>query len=197
MVDPGVKLKPSWRETSPATYRFSCSKHTWLKSTKMISNESQKTTINFARVNRKADCCWINNAAATDGNWRLLTSIDLGVRSDTSQPNRSPVATTIPIIRWMHMNHIWNIVFSFAVCQTTVFGLLHRVPQNCPRNYSLLSCDPDKDQVRCRYGILIANECGMCNVHAGFTLDQVRNIVSNLWSQHSKNTKLTIHFCVS
>ncbi|KAI7792546.1 uncharacterized protein LOC130547239 [Triplophysa rosa] len=94
---------------------------------------------------RKDSCCWIYNVITGGGNWRLLTTIDLGVRSDTSQPNRSPVATTLPIVR---------------------------VPQNCPRNYNLLSCDPDKDQVRCRYGLLSANECGMCNQHTGFTLDE-------------------------
>ncbi|KAK7124081.1 hypothetical protein R3I93_022249 [Phoxinus phoxinus] len=90
-------------------------------------------------------CCWIYNTVTTGGNWQLLTQIDLGVRSDTSEPNRSPVATTLPIVR---------------------------VPQNCPRNYNLLSCDQDHDQVRCRYGDLSANECGMCTQHAGFTLNQ-------------------------
>ncbi|KAK9953613.1 hypothetical protein ABG768_017595 [Culter alburnus] len=94
---------------------------------------------------QQSSCCWIYNTVTTGGNWRFLTHIDLGVRSDTSQPNRSPVATTLPIVR---------------------------VPQNCPRNYNLLSCDPDHDQVRCRYGVFSANECGMCNQPAGFTLDQ-------------------------
>ncbi|XP_051738338.1 deleted in malignant brain tumors 1 protein-like isoform X2 [Ctenopharyngodon idella] len=94
---------------------------------------------------QQSSCCWIYNTVTTVGNWRLLTHIDLGVRSDTSQPNRSPVATTLPIVR---------------------------VPQNCPRNYNLLSCDPEHDQVRCRYGVFSANECGMCNQHAGFTLNQ-------------------------
>ncbi|KAF4096106.1 hypothetical protein G5714_023709 [Onychostoma macrolepis] len=94
---------------------------------------------------QKSSCCWIYNTVSNGGNWRLLTHIDLGERSDTSKPNRSPVATTLPIVR---------------------------VPQNCARNYNLLSCDPDKDQVRCRYGLFSANECGMCNQHAGFTLNQ-------------------------
>ncbi|KAK9953614.1 hypothetical protein ABG768_017596 [Culter alburnus] len=94
---------------------------------------------------RQSSCCWIFNTVTTGGNWGLLTNIDLGVRSDTSQPNRSPVATTLPIVR---------------------------VPQNCPRNYNLLSCDPDHDQVRCRYGVFSANECGMCSQHAGFSLNQ-------------------------
>ncbi|XP_051969881.1 CUB and zona pellucida-like domain-containing protein 1 [Xyrauchen texanus] len=48
----------------------------------------------------------------------------------------------------------------------------HIVPQNCPRDYNLLSCDQDHDKVRCRYGVFSANECGMCHQHAGFTLNQ-------------------------
>ncbi|KAI2649291.1 Oncoprotein-induced transcript 3 protein [Labeo rohita] len=87
----------------------------------------------------QSSCCWAYNTVSQVGNWRLLTHIDLGERSDTSKPNRSPVVTTLPI--------------------------------NCARNYNLLSCDPDHDQVRCRYGVFSANECGMCNQHAGFTLD--------------------------
>ncbi|KAL1249044.1 hypothetical protein QQF64_022362 [Cirrhinus molitorella] len=94
---------------------------------------------------QQSSCCWISNGANSGGNWRLLTLIDLGERSDTSKPNRSPVVTTLPVVR---------------------------VPQNCARNYNLLSFDPDHDQVRCRYGDFSADECGMCNQHAGFTLDQ-------------------------
>uniref|UniRef100_A0A8C1RB78 ZP domain-containing protein n=1 Tax=Cyprinus carpio TaxID=7962 RepID=A0A8C1RB78_CYPCA len=98
-------------------------------------------------------CCWIYTLYDIyGGNWRLITHIDLGERSDTSKPNRSPVATTLPIVR---------------------------VPQNCARNYNLLSCDPDKDTVRCRYGTLSANECGMCHQPAGFTLDQSTCTLSN------------------
>ncbi|XP_073686421.1 uncharacterized protein [Garra rufa] len=93
----------------------------------------------------QSSCCWVYNTVSYVGNWRLLTHIDLGERSDTSKPNRSPVVTTLPIVR---------------------------VPQNCARNYNLLSCDSDHDQVRCRYGLFSANECGMCNQHAGFTLDE-------------------------
>ncbi|KAF4096105.1 hypothetical protein G5714_023708 [Onychostoma macrolepis] len=47
----------------------------------------------------KSSCCWIYNTVSNGGNWRLLTHIDLGERSDTSKPNRSPVATTLPIVR--------------------------------------------------------------------------------------------------
>ncbi|XP_016396148.1 deleted in malignant brain tumors 1 protein-like [Sinocyclocheilus rhinocerous] len=102
---------------------------------------------------QQSSCCWIATSYNIyGGNWGLVTHIDLGERSDTSKPNRSPVATTLPIVR---------------------------VPQNCARNYNLLSCDPDKDKVRCRYGILSANECGMCNQPAGFTLDQNTCTLSN------------------
>ncbi|XP_050953719.1 uncharacterized protein LOC127155514 [Labeo rohita] len=93
----------------------------------------------------KSGCCWIYTTVTNSGNWRLLTHIDLGERSDTSKPNRSPVVTALPIVR---------------------------VPQNCVRNYNFLSYDPDHDKVRCRYGLFSANECGMCNQPAGFTLDQ-------------------------
>ncbi|XP_065113928.1 uncharacterized protein [Paramisgurnus dabryanus] len=92
----------------------------------------------FELINQ--DCCW-----TTGGAWSLFTHIDLGVRSDTSEPNRSPITTTLPFLR---------------------------VPQNCPRRFNLLAFDPDGDHVRCRYGLGYNNECGTCNQHGGFTLDQ-------------------------
>ncbi|XP_059390483.1 CUB and zona pellucida-like domain-containing protein 1 [Carassius carassius] len=102
---------------------------------------------------QQSSCCWIYTMYDIyGGNWGLLTHIDLGERSDTSKPNTSPVATTLPIVR---------------------------VPQNCARNYNLLSCDSDKDKVRCRYGIRSANECGMCHQPAGFNLDQSTCTLSN------------------
>ncbi|KAK6305773.1 hypothetical protein J4Q44_G00245530 [Coregonus suidteri] len=55
--------------------------------------------------------------------WRLLTHVDLGVRSDTGKANRSPQTTVIPLMR---------------------------VPVNCHRDFNLLSFDPDGDTVRCR-----------------------------------------------
>ncbi|KAL1257147.1 hypothetical protein QQF64_012692 [Cirrhinus molitorella] len=93
----------------------------------------------------KSSCCWIYNTVTNSGAWSLLTYIDLGVRSDTSEPNRSPISTTLPFVR---------------------------VPQNCPRRYNLLAFDPDGDHVRCRYGLGQNQECGICNQPAGFTLDQ-------------------------
>ncbi|XP_051579964.1 mucin-2-like [Myxocyprinus asiaticus] len=93
----------------------------------------------------KSSCCWIYNTVTNVGGWSLLTYIDLGVRSDTSEPNRSPITTTLPLIR---------------------------VPQNCPRRYNLLAFDTDGDQVKCRYGLRHNDECGVCNQPAGFTVDQ-------------------------
>nr|XP_055029607.1 mucin-5AC-like [Misgurnus anguillicaudatus] len=106
--------------------------------TRTVSNNDP-----FELINQ--NCCWIYNTVTTGGPWSLLTHIDLGVRSDTSEPNRSPITTTLPFLR---------------------------VPQNCPRTYNLLAFDPDGDHVRCRYGLAYNNECGICNQPAGFTLDQ-------------------------
>nr|XP_057933381.1 uncharacterized protein LOC131132106 isoform X2 [Doryrhamphus excisus] len=93
---------------------------------------------------RSASCCWIptrNNLA----NWRLLTTIDLGIRSDTGVPNTSPVIGTLPFLR---------------------------VPQNCPRTYQLMAFDPDGDRVRCRYGLQHNTECSACAQPHGFQLDE-------------------------
>ncbi|KAJ8344295.1 hypothetical protein SKAU_G00316240 [Synaphobranchus kaupii] len=94
---------------------------------------------------RKTGCCWIFNVQSNSAPWRLLTHVDLGIRSDTGEPNRSPVTTILPFIR---------------------------VPQNCNRRFDLLAHDPDRDRVKCRYGIAHANECFYCNQHSGFLLDQ-------------------------
>ncbi|XP_029555291.1 mucin-5AC isoform X2 [Salmo trutta] len=70
-------------------------------------------------------CCWIDNDNSVFS-WRLLTHVDLGVRSDTGTVNRSPQTTVIPLMR---------------------------VPANCQRDFNLLLFDPDGDQVRCRYAV--------------------------------------------
>ncbi|KTF82629.1 hypothetical protein cypCar_00034344, partial [Cyprinus carpio] len=106
--------------------------------TKMLSTNSPFQLL-------KSSCCWIYNTVTNSGGWSLLTYIDLGVRSDTSEPNRSPITTTLPFVR---------------------------VPQNCPRRYNLLAFDPDGDHVRCRFGLGQNQECGICNQPAGFILDQ-------------------------
>ncbi|KAG5839831.1 hypothetical protein ANANG_G00209220 [Anguilla anguilla] len=93
----------------------------------------------------KTGCCWIYNSLSYGAPWALLTHVDLGIRSDTREPNRSPVTAVLPFIR---------------------------IPQNCPRRLKLLAHDPDKDQVRCRYGTANSNECYYCHHHTGFYLDE-------------------------
>ncbi|XP_039510267.1 uncharacterized protein LOC120464801 isoform X2 [Pimephales promelas] len=91
-----------------------------------------------------SSCCWVPTVNGL-GSWFLRTHVDLGIRADTNQPNRSPV--------------------------TTIFQLL-RVPQNCPRTYHLMAYDPDGDQVRCRYGIQQQVECDRCDQPSGFSVNQ-------------------------
>ncbi|XP_034715033.1 uncharacterized protein LOC117935911 isoform X8 [Etheostoma cragini] len=93
---------------------------------------------------RADSCCWISTRNGLF-NWKLLTSVDLGSRSDTGQPNHSPDIAILPFLR---------------------------VPQNCPRTYKLMSFDPDGDRVRCRYGSLSEGECSTCNQPSGFILDE-------------------------
>ncbi|KAM6950359.1 uncharacterized protein PEZ65_023411 [Lycodopsis pacificus] len=93
---------------------------------------------------RAASCCWIPTRNWVS-HWRLQTFVDLGSRSDTGKPNRSPDIAILPFLR---------------------------VPENCPRTYELMSFDPDGDRVRCRYGNIRNVECGRCEQPSGFTLDQ-------------------------
>ncbi|XP_051779416.1 uncharacterized protein LOC127526759 [Erpetoichthys calabaricus] len=93
---------------------------------------------------RESSCCWVYNSYGYPG-WQLLTHIDLGVRSDTGIPNRSPVTTLPPHIR---------------------------VPQNCPTTYKLMAHDPDGDYVKCRYGHSYNYECYTCAQHSGFTINE-------------------------
>ncbi|XP_041073950.1 CUB and zona pellucida-like domain-containing protein 1 [Polyodon spathula] len=89
-------------------------------------------------------CCWIYNSNSASS-WLLLTHVDLGTRSDTGFPNRSPVTTILPIIR---------------------------VPGNCPSAYTLMAHDPDGDRVRCRYGVASYHECFSCYQHSNFHIDE-------------------------
>ncbi|KAG7464092.1 hypothetical protein MATL_G00183640 [Megalops atlanticus] len=93
---------------------------------------------------RAASSGWVFNIRG-GGGWNLLTYVDLGIRSDTNAPNRSPLTTIIPSIR---------------------------IPQNCPRRISIMAHDPDGDRVRCRYGQIRDVECGDCYQHQNFHLDQ-------------------------
>ncbi|KAL2087560.1 hypothetical protein ACEWY4_016388 [Coilia grayii] len=95
---------------------------------------------------RESDCCWVTLANNLNS-WRLLIVVDLGERSDTNKPNKSPVMTSISFVR---------------------------VPQNCPRTYKLITFDPDNDQGRCRYGSDRTTECEGCQLPTGFALSQTR-----------------------
>ncbi|XP_039591207.1 cell wall protein DAN4-like [Polypterus senegalus] len=100
-------------------------------------------------------CCWffyLNEYPS----WMLSTHVDLGVRSDTGIPNRSPVTTLPPRLR---------------------------VPQNCPTTYSMLAYDPDGDHVKCRYGKSNNSECSICAQPAGFGLNEILCELSYYGSQ--------------
>uniref|UniRef100_A0AAQ5Z142 ZP domain-containing protein n=1 Tax=Amphiprion ocellaris TaxID=80972 RepID=A0AAQ5Z142_AMPOC len=93
---------------------------------------------------RADSCCWIGTRNWVV-HWDVLTGVDLGKRSDTGEPNKSPDVTILPFLR---------------------------IPQNCPRTYKLMTFDPDGDDVRCRYGNLRNTECSRCDRPAGFHLDE-------------------------
>ncbi|KAK1161717.1 hypothetical protein AOXY_G19342 [Acipenser oxyrinchus oxyrinchus] len=89
-------------------------------------------------------CCWTYNTEDLFS-WNMIAHVDLGRRSDTGLPNKSPITTMPPQIR---------------------------VPQNYRTTYNLLAHDPDGDNVRCRYGIKNNLECSTCKTVPGFTLDE-------------------------
>ncbi|KAJ0001728.1 hypothetical protein NQD34_001524, partial [Periophthalmus magnuspinnatus] len=93
----------------------------------------------------KYSCCWVWQSPGHTPSWSILTSVDLGKRSDTNKPNNSPAAAILPFLR---------------------------LPKNCRRTYQLLSFDPDGDKVRCRYGTAKHTECYECSQHYGFQVDQ-------------------------
>ncbi|TRZ03925.1 hypothetical protein DNTS_027576, partial [Danionella cerebrum] len=63
--------------------------------------------------------------------------------------------------------HMWI----WAYDQTPINPTVHRVPKNCPRTYRLIAFDPDKDQVKCRYGTQQSVECDRCDQPQGFSLN--------------------------
>ncbi|KAE8297752.1 hypothetical protein D5F01_LYC04393 [Larimichthys crocea] len=93
---------------------------------------------------RISSCCWVRTRNSLSS-WNLLTFVDLGTRSDTGQPNRSPDVAILHVLR---------------------------VPQNCPRTYRMMAFDPDGDRVRCRYGNIRSVECSTCHQPPGFYIDQ-------------------------
>ncbi|KAJ8283082.1 hypothetical protein COCON_G00056010 [Conger conger] len=88
-------------------------------------------------------CCWVNNVRTGSGPWNLVSHVDLGIRSDTRAPNRSPLTTILPVIS---------------------------LAKNCPATIKLLSHDMDGDRVRCRFGN--NGDCGVCASHTQFHLDE-------------------------
>ncbi|XP_014867450.1 PREDICTED: uncharacterized protein LOC106932976 [Poecilia mexicana] len=92
---------------------------------------------------RASSCCWITTRNSVS-NWKLESLVDLGTRSDTGEPNRSPDIAVLPFVR---------------------------IPQNCPRTYKLAASDADGDRVVCRYGNLPGVECDRCFLPSGFHLD--------------------------
>lgn len=42
---------------------------------------------------------WISNVRSTMAYWRMMAHVDLGIRSDTGESNRSPVITMMPMVR--------------------------------------------------------------------------------------------------
>ncbi|XP_038588452.1 uncharacterized protein LOC119913169 [Micropterus salmoides] len=78
---------------------------------------------------------WINFIRNSIGSVKAVTLVELRNRSDTNQANRSP--------------------------QTNILAVV-RVPSNCPRDFNLLTFDPDGDQVKCRYANSTLSECDQC-----------------------------------
>ncbi|XP_012990122.2 uncharacterized protein LOC105029980 [Esox lucius] len=104
--------------------------------TQSVSNKTNTFDLNYIGGN------WIFNHNSVVG-WRLLTHVDLGVRSDTGKANRSPQTTVIPLMR---------------------------VPVNCQRDFQFLNFDPDGDEVRCRYAEAPEECVTLSNLSLDFTL---------------------------
>ncbi|XP_015252195.1 PREDICTED: uncharacterized protein PB18E9.04c-like, partial [Cyprinodon variegatus] len=89
---------------------------------------------------------WIQNVRGINLGWRMMTHVDMGIRSDTGESNRPPAIITPHLIR---------------------------VPRNCPRTFNIPTFDPDGDNVRCRIPTTPATyECALCGLVNGFSFDQ-------------------------
>ncbi|XP_029354288.1 uncharacterized protein LOC115041120 [Echeneis naucrates] len=86
---------------------------------------------------RGSGCCWVSNINGKR-NWTTHAVLDLGTRSDSHTLNSCPVTTTVSYLR---------------------------VPQNCFKRISLLTHDPDGDNVRCRFS-------SDASVPSNFTLNE-------------------------
>ncbi|XP_035679046.1 uncharacterized protein LOC118417560 [Branchiostoma floridae] len=90
-------------------------------------------------------CCWINVNERGSGSWYAKTVVDLSPRSDTGQPNSSPISASAPIVRIIQQ------------CDSII-----RIPVE----------DPDGDAVRCRWGSG-TDECGgVCGALPNVNLDE-------------------------
>ncbi|CAH1268829.1 MRC1 [Branchiostoma lanceolatum] len=90
-------------------------------------------------------CCWGTVNLHGSGDWYARTLVDLSPRSDTGQPNSSPITASAPVVK---------------------------ITQECDAVIRFPVEDPDGDAVRCRWGIG-ADECGdVCGGPPGVTLDE-------------------------
>lgn len=64
-------------------------------------------------------------------------------------------------------NQVWNI------CN---FWCFLRIPSNCQRTITLLTFDPDGDEVRCRYASSSSSECNICTPPSVLSLSSVSKI---------------------
>ncbi|XP_045921053.1 uncharacterized protein LOC123980607 isoform X2 [Micropterus dolomieu] len=100
---------------------------------------------------------WINFIRNNIGSVKAVTLVELRNRSDTNQANRSP--------------------------QTNILAVV-RVPSNCPRDFNLLTFDPDGDQVKCRYANSALSECDQC------TPPSVLNLSTSCTLSFSSNSSI-------
>ncbi|XP_026233317.1 uncharacterized protein LOC113173937 [Anabas testudineus] len=89
---------------------------------------------------------WMYNVRSYQAPLEMMAHVDMGIRSDTHQPNNPPVTTALPVIR---------------------------IPRNCPRSINLTVFDPDGDRVRCRVPTDSSTyECGLCGLPPEFSVDE-------------------------
>ncbi|KAL2088582.1 hypothetical protein ACEWY4_015481 [Coilia grayii] len=106
----------------------------------MTRNVSSDSTF----VLRDTGCCWRSNVhGASD--WTADTLVNVGTRSDTHKPNRSPVSTAVPRLQ---------------------------IPQNCFLSVELLAHDPDGDSVRCKFSTKAGGNCASCHSHPNINLNE-------------------------
>ncbi|XP_063044492.1 uncharacterized protein LOC134438772 [Engraulis encrasicolus] len=105
---------------------------------------TRKVTSDSTFLLRDTGCCWGSNVHGAH-EWTADTLVNVGTRSDTHKPNRSPVSATVPRLR---------------------------VPQNCVMEIKLLAHDPDGDNVKCKFSRLAGEACASCHAHPNFNLDE-------------------------